>query len=382
MERITPNGLLRFKSVQYWMRSLRTDGNRKKCLKAFPKFVRWLQRRGEIWNPDEIVKSRADDLKLPLDNPKRYRWEDLTKFFYHELYDKFVAEDKSTWTARTKLSAIQSFFSHHRLNLRFKRGELKIASTKREKRVPKIEDIRVMYEVAESWRDKALLLTLAQTGMSEVDVGSVDIEDVIDDLSKPPLYYERRRTKTRHKGGLIQTCFGSEACEAISMMLKLRGTPHTGPLFISHKGARMTSRFINEAIKRLAEYAELEDFQTKDLRDFFGDALDHAGVAGKFKEVMMGRVPWGAEKYYRISKYTIIDGYTKTYQYLRINAHARPKEQLEQVAIEMKRLMAIVASENPRVELAKYVDELRQVSPSIVGPTSFKELLKRALETE
>lgn len=366
------------------MRSLRTKGNREKCLRMFPRFINWCRKHVDPKiTPDAIRDSRISDLGLPLDDPKRWRWEDLVKQYYNEYYDRYEAEGKSTLSALTYFSVVQSFFKHHRLDLKYRKGELKVAETKRKKRVPELDEIRAMHNVAETWRDKALLLTLAQAGMSEVDAGEVNVEDVVDKLSKPPVYYEHRRRKTKHKGGLIQTCFGNEICEAVSMMLKLRGNPREGPLFVTHKGKRMTRRFINDAIKRLAKEAEINNgFQTKDLRDFFGDALDHAGVTGKVKQIMMGRVPFGAEKHYRTSKYTIIDKYKLAYVYLKINSIPRPKEERQQVADAIMRLTKIIASPQPKIEAVKWIEEIQKVSMDFAGPTSFGFLLKRALKNE
>jgi site-specific recombinase XerD len=65
-------------------------------------------------------------------------------------------------------------------------------------------------------------------------------------------------------------------------MLSERGNPTAGALFISQKGQRLTTRFINDAIKYMVEKTygekEAEKFKTKSLRDAYNDALLRANL--------------------------------------------------------------------------------------------------------
>src|SRR5450759_374402 len=126
-------------------------------------------------------------------------------------------------------------------------------------------------------RDRSLLLVLYQSGFSETDVSSLNLEDV-PDIRETEGHYQI--TMHREKTDILQrTCISEEAVHDIREMLKERENngqlipDKTGkiPLFISQKGERLSVRFINDAIKTMVEKTsgkkEAEKFKTKRLRD-------------------------------------------------------------------------------------------------------------------
>lgn len=327
--------LLEYATVQYWMETLKTKRNKAKCLEEFPKFLTYIK-----MTPDEIIEQRREDLKSD-DNKIRRRWEHKVKTWYHSEYEKYQKDGKSTWTPFTTLTVVRSFFAHNDYALQFHRGELKQARSVIKEYVPTNEDLRAMYDTAETHRDKALLLVLSQSGLSQIDVSQLNIEDILPQLKEDLVYIEKIREKT---GVKIQTCLGSECCEEIRLMLKVRNYPTEGALFVTHKGKRMNSRFINDAIKRIAETSEIgqngQRFFTKNLRDYFRDCLERAKLGRNVIDRMMGWKASGARDDYAISKYTIVDAYKSAYLYISLNTYHKREDKLTRIVIDQGDMLA------------------------------------------
>jgi site-specific recombinase XerC len=141
------------------------------------------------------------------------------------------------------------------LPLSFGRGELTVEVSEKviaQKWVPSNIEIRVLYSQA-SVRDRALLLALYQSGFSEIDISSLNIENLNDIYNhEGHLFIEKRREKTNQ---IQATCISAEAVHDIKAMLKERGSPKEGALFVTPKGKRLSVRFINQAMKKPAKKA-------------------------------------------------------------------------------------------------------------------------------
>ena len=378
--------LMKTNAIKTWMKTLRTERNKDKCKREFPKFLKYLKKQGLPYNPDEIIAQRRNDLRN--DDPKiQARWEDIVKPWYHEEYHRFEKEGKSSWTPFTTLNAVRSFFAHHRYGLKFLRGELLQPIASKRKYVPSVEDLRAMVSFAENWKTKSLILGLSQSGLSPIDLCALNIEDFNGKLEEDWVYLEGHRTKTKE---LYQTCLGIDWINATEKMLALRGYPNKGPLYIQEAGRatgkRLTPRGVRDAIGKVWDACEIttgeEVFEIKNLRDYFENALRRAKVEsfghGTIKR-MMGWKLAGAESHYKILPDTIIDAYKGAYKFLTINAFEKVQTSELEKAMVIARMLKIVTSEKPREEALKYVDDLRGVSMDFAGPTSFEELIKRAL---
>jgi hypothetical protein len=117
-----------------------------------------------------------------------------------------------------------------------------------------------------------MLLVLAQSGFSEVDVSSFRIENLkgLDEAPETERYVvEKPREKT---GEMQATCFSYEALHDIRIMLQERDNPSEGYLFVSTtkgKDDKLEVRSINTAMKKLAHKSlgkeKAKEFQTKSL---------------------------------------------------------------------------------------------------------------------
>lgn len=371
-----------YESVKYWFESLRTERNREKCRTNFPKFLRAMK-----LDPDTIIDQRRIDLQNA--DPKiRARWEDKVARWYHQEYERYEKEGKSTWTPWTTITVVRSFFSHHRYPLHYGTGALRTPTSKIKDYVPCNEEIRAMYSLAETWRDKSLLLALAQSGLSESDVANLNIEDFQGKFEEDFVYFEGYREKTEVK---LQTCFGPDWVSATKKMIALRGNPTKGALYIqkvgTKAGTRMSVASIREAIKKLFENAEIETgnekFYVKNLRDVFSDALDRAEIKEKISDRMMGWKLGGAKSHYKISKATIVNAYKKVWKYLTINEYTKKEENTRDVdglKLAQVKTTQLIASSKTFEEFKKNYFEWLGVSMDF--EVTSRLIIEKALEEE
>jgi integrase len=274
--------------------------------------------------PTEQIQKRMHDLTTQ-DIAERTFFEDKFRA-YKEYLEK--RGDLKPSAVRTLLTPVASFFSRNGLPLNLKRGDWE--STLKQEVVQKSkttkEDVKSLYSHG-NLRDRALLLVLAQSGFSEVDVSSFRIENLKGLYTSPETEHYVVR-KPREKTGEMQaTCFSYEAMHDIRAMLQERGNPVEGYLFVSTtkgKDDKLEVRSINTAIKNLAEKAfgakKAKEFKTKSLRSFYNSALLRAGIQPQeLKDLMMGHQRRGARKKYDYDEITIREAYQRVFEYLSIN---------------------------------------------------------------
>jgi len=194
-------------------------------------FMEYVEANTEFKTPSEIFDSRREDLTSN-DMPTRRRWEDIVKNYLDNLNKN--PKDYRANTKKSYIRTVESFFSKLHLPLEYSKNELKFEPSQKEKVskewIPSNEEIRLLYRMANSSRDRAILLTLYQSGFSEVDVCNMKIEDFPfydqnESWNIPlneDLYHERLREKTNISQ---KTCISREALEEIRIMLQSRGFP-------------------------------------------------------------------------------------------------------------------------------------------------------------
>jgi hypothetical protein len=132
------------------------------------RFPRWLAFIGI--SPSEQILKRFKDLQST--NPKeRGFFEDKMVEYKNAL----VIQGLKANSVMSYLIPALSFFSAHRVPLRFKRKELKVEERAEDKVVkewiPENQQIKQIYQHGDA-RDRALLLCLYQSGFSETDVSA------------------------------------------------------------------------------------------------------------------------------------------------------------------------------------------------------------------
>jgi site-specific recombinase XerD len=316
-------------SVKYWIETISAPRTRKNYLEQLPKFVAFVGK-----SPDEIIKERRKQIASADPKIRRY-YEHQTIAFQNKLAEQGLAP----YSVRSYIRTIMSFFARNDIPLNFHRKELKAAHPKKnQKHIVSNEDIRAMYSFADV-RDRALLLTLYHTGMSETDVCKLNIEDADFCKGEAPLYFEKYREKSEMLTG---TCFSEDCLYDIRLMLQERGNPEKGALFITQKNRRFETRFIREALQRLAKKAQIQNFQPKDLRDAYHDALQRANINAQVIDRMMGHSLGGARDSYKISSYTIVEAYQKAFPYLTVNHNRREREDTVALKQQISQLQSVM----------------------------------------
>jgi len=322
--------------VKEWLSKV-SERTRKNYKERYPK---WLAFIG--MTPTEQFKKRIKDLQS--DNPKeRGFFEDKVVEFKNSL----VAQNYKASSVSCTLTPVMSFFSAHRVPLRFKRGELKVEVRAEDKVVkewiPDNQQMKQIYQHGDA-RDRALLLVLYQSGFSETDVSALNIED-LPNIQQCEGHYPI--TMYREKTNVLQrTCISEEAVHDIKAMLEERGNPTHGALFISQKGQRLTTRFINDAVKTMVTKTygaeQAEKFKTKSLRDAYNDALLRANLTQEVKDTLFGHKRKGAKDRYAISQATVIDAYNKAFQYLSVNHGTQARKDIEVMRSEMVKTSQLI----------------------------------------
>lgn len=275
-------------------------------------------------SPTQMIQKRVKDL-TSTDLTERQSFE----LKFREYKAQLEATKPTHNTVLAYLKCYASFFARNGVSLNLKRGDW--VSTKTQNVIkhytPTLEEIKRLYTHA-NVRDKSLLLVLAQSGFSEIDVSALKIEDLGDIYSLPEtehVFIEKPREKTT----IIQaTCISFEAIHDLKEYLGERGNPKEGYLFASlttEKGAqKLEVRSINEAMKslfgRTFGAVKAKEFKTKSLRSFFNSALLRANIQPQeLKDVMFGHERAGARKNYSYDKETILEAYIHAFPFLSIN---------------------------------------------------------------
>jgi site-specific recombinase XerD len=324
----------------------------------FPKWLAFID-----MTPTEQFKKRIKDLQST--NPKeRGFFEDKVVDFKNAL----VTQGLMPNSVMSYIIPVLSFFSAHRVKLNFKRGELKVESRAEDKVVkewiPDNQQMKQIYQHGDA-RDRALLLCLYQSGFSETDVSALNIED-LPNITETEGHYPI--TMHREKTDVLQrTCISEECVHDIKAMLEERGCPTEGALFISQKGQRLTTRFINDAVKVMVEKTygkeDAEKFKTKSLRDAYNDALLRANLTQEIKDTLFGHKRSGAKEKYAISQQTIIDAYNKAFQFLTVNHGTQARKDIEVMRGEMIKMSQLVVKMSE--ETVKLREENKQLKEQV-----------------
>lgn len=316
-----------------WLDKIKAPRTRENYVKFFPKWLTFIQ-----MSPTDQIQRRFKDLQSS--NPKeRGFFEDKVV----EFKQASVEQGYAPKSVSTHYTPILSFFTAHRVSLKFRRGELTVKERPIDKVVkewiPDNQQVKQIYQHGNT-RDRALLLCLYQSGFSEADVSALNIQDlpgIIVSDGHFPITLHREKTNV-----LQRTCISEECVHDIKAMLQERKNPTTGPLFVSQKHARLTVRFINETIKRMVldTYgAEMETkWKTKSLRDAYNDALLRANLTQEVKNTLFGHTREGAKERYAISQATIIDAYNKAFQFLSVNHGTQARKDIEVMNDQVKEL--------------------------------------------
>jgi hypothetical protein len=351
--------------VQSWIKGL-SDRTKENYLNEFKKWLDFCK-----MSPTEQIKRRMQNLTS----------QDLTERLYFENQFRGFKENLEKTgkyrpdSVKTLLRTVASFFSRNGLPLALKTGDWSSTQTQQVTTRMKLskDNIKSLYAHG-NLRDRSLLLVLAQSGFSEVDVSNLKIEQ-LKGLYENPETEHYFIEKPREKTGIVQaTCLSYEAVHDIKAMLSERGNPQSGYLFVSQtkgKGEQLETRTINEAMKSLAEKAfgaeKAKDFKTKALRSFYNSALLRADIKPECKDLMMGHERQSARKYYDYDEQMIKESYTKAFEFLSING-TQTREDVKKLTEKMTFLETRYEHQETIInEQRKAIEELLKTQREIMS---------------
>jgi site-specific recombinase XerC len=316
-------------SVKYWFETIGSARTKKNYLEQLPKFCAFLNK-----SPDEMIKERREQIVST--DPKTRRFiEHETIRFQNTLIEKGLG----SYSARSYIRTIASFFSHNDLPLKFHRGELKpLRPKKHMKQIIDNLQVRQMYALGDV-REKSLLLMLYHSALASTDISSLNVEDYDFYGAKGHLYFERYRKKTDQ---LTRGCFSEEAIYNVLLMLKTRNNPKEGALFTTREGTRLNERMIRITLENLAKKAGIEKFTPKDLRDSFHMELQNCDLPQQVVDSLMGWHQEGARGHYKIATQTIMTAYEKVFPRISINSYRRGKEVEDELRREISNLQVFI----------------------------------------
>jgi predicted double-glycine peptidase len=378
------------KFYKRWMNGLK--GRTKENYNAG--FQHWLVFIG--MTPTEQIQKRMHDLTTT-DITERQFFED--KFRQYKTYLENKGDQKAI-SVKTQLIPVASFFSRNGLKLQLKRGDWESNQTQEVRQRLKLtrDEIRAMYLHA-NLRNRGLLLTLAQSGLSEVDVSCLKIEDfpkLYTITEGKHLFFEKPREKT---GEMQATCLSAEALHDIKAILEERGNPEKGYLFVSqtlNQGEQLPVRAINMAMKKLAVKTfkdnpeKAKQFKTKALRSFYNSALLKASIQPQeVKDLMFGHQRRGARGHYDYDEETILMNYKRAFEYLGINGIqtrsdvAKLKAEFEATKLQLAK--TISEQEKKLEEATQFIysfEPMLNTFNEIANTTEGQELIKRIHEAK
>lgn len=336
LESVVTDWLSRFKHVKGYRRN-------------FLKWCKWIG-----ISPSEQLVLRKGQLKN--DDLK------IQRFFEEKLKEwgaKIMEEGISRKTGEQYLISVRSFFSHYYMPLVFRRGELRleelpeIKATHRPKFIIDNVELRAIFSMCNP-RDRPLLLILASTGLSPVDVANLRIEGLRlyeseGKISKTPVYGIKAREKSNIDQHFV---LGEETLFYLEPILRERNYPVEGYLLATQKENPYDQRSINRRIKSLAEKAlgeKASEFETKNLRDSFRNSLLLAEVNPEVHDAMMGWQRPGASQHYRISEAVILQAYDKAKAHWSVDHGRQQDEKIANIEALVGKMALKSAEENERL---------------------------------
>lgn len=352
-------------TIKQWLSNLEPR-TRRNYLEQIPHFLEFVKQ-----TPSEIIAQRKEQIKSDDDSIKRH-YEDKLIAFKNSLEGK----DRKISTVRSYLRTVMSFFSQNHVALKFAKKELKVKPSAKDKVIkewiPTNAEVRQIYRTCRNVRDRAVLLTLYQSGISEIDVSSLNIEDFEfydkngEWIPKEHLYMARLREKTNIE---LQTALSIEALDELKIYLQTRGYPKSGALFLGAKGERIQVEAINDLIKACVERAfpERKLWLTKHLRDAYKNALIQAKLTQELADAMFGHQRQGARKEYGLSSETILLAYADVFKFLTVNGYGSQQHKLEELETKIsdneQRLTNMVSQQQKKIE--EQADTLKQLGKAL-----------------
>ena len=343
-------------------------------------FRRFMEHYREKYGADQNIRLF---LERVFDNMRKPIEEKQPGLIEGELADYIVflkKAGKSDNTARVYVAAMQNFFKFYNIpvSMTFV-GNLPKAVTKKEnlKHEWTREEVKTFLGAAETYRDKALIMCIFQSGMGVSDISGLDYGDIKDEYEKGiiPIHLRLNRVKT---GVPFRTFFGRDAVHYLQLYLQTRRNLRPeSPLFTkwSSEDERITPGAIQKKFFRIAETVDF--ILEEDLENGMNPARPHS-LRAAFRSQLTGKVSdtliefWmghaiGEEKraYLNMATEEMRELYMDWEKYLAVEKTSRDeKAGLVDVEAKTKEVIAELTEENKA--LRKRIDRLEDKQEHIL----------------
>ncbi len=371
--------LQEFPEVKKWVRE-KSEGSVNNYLTAMKLYMNFTG-----LNPDQMLDEAEEDMKksrrdrgLPESRLLDFHEYLLTK--HSKMRGKRTGSaGVSKNLAKMYFSAIRGFYKANGfyLNVKTPRATNKKENFKLELR-PK--DVKKLVDLAPCLRDKAIILSMFQSGMDVATICSLNYGDVSRQLKeeKVPLIIHVNRDK---EGVEFHTFLGKDAIDALKLYIQERERKygeklqHDSPLFVK-EGAkklsfeRITTNLIQNMSKDLVlnagivtedelEASDINPARPHALRSAFSTILKLEGVNELFVEYMLGHsIPYNGA-YFRPQPEELCKVYSQHERALSISEVSMPMVEVEKrLRLEIDKHQAVIKELEKKVLEIGKVDKL------------------------
>jgi integrase len=247
------------------------------------KFSEWYGR-----DLDTILEERREDLESK-DPVRRRRFEHKLEEFHRSLMKKGYAVN----SCRTMTLGLIQLFNYFDVDMK-----MRVISSEAKRTVETdrsypltIEDVRAMYAVANSLRDKVLLLMGKDLGLRLADVLSIKKDEVPDLDQEAPIPFQRMTSKEKV---LARGFLSEETVNILKAYLPTLRSKLNPYLFPSNGKGPITDDTVNNILKTLAKKAKIKISKGQALtfhcfRKLFLTYCIEAGVGLTAGKLMCGK---------------------------------------------------------------------------------------------
>lgn len=220
-------------------------------------------------------------------------------------YLALLHKKNSKTSISRKLAALRTFFRYlvREGVLETNPGEL-VGTPRREKALPKTLSVDEAFALMEggegedllALRDRAIVETLYSCGLRVSELTGLDVRSL--DLEQGLVRVAGKGRKER----IVPV--GSKACAALASYLEARGNPpQNAPLFLNHRGGRLTPRSVERNLKRqLLEGGVTKNATPHSLRHSFATHLLDGGADLRAIQELLGHASLSTtQKYTQVS---------------------------------------------------------------------------------
>jgi len=308
------------KTAGKWLNTIVNPGTKALYVMALKNYLTFTGK-----TPAELIDEAIEDMQKDPREQQDIVLSRLIKFYEwlkKEYVGKRTGKGLSDSAVDTHIIGVRSFYAAYKITVRLK-GRTALPKAKRQNKrlIVNAEQVKQLLNYAPNIRDRAIMLTLFQSGMDVSTLCSLKYRDVVAGLQggEIPLTLDLYREKT---GIEFQTFLGKSAVEAIRTYIKDREAKgytfdEGSPLFqkeaqINGKGPAMEPDLVQIMMKSAAAKAGFIKSSGYNvlgphaLRESFGSIMINAGVPDSVVDFWLGHAIGDMAKAYKQTQHEAI----------------------------------------------------------------------------